>query len=1392
DTGGSRLKEIAYVITAGGQVTSSRMIASNLVADSFTSNWVISWNDLVEGQNDVLLYATDNAGNAYHSPVLFHIRKDTQTPTMSDRMNLSLASQNAWYGSAPAWTGSVSLNFADQGDSKLRRLGYVIRKSGQSDVAVPIGTSITLSSYVYSWSINWDLVYEGTNNVGVYAGDHALNAITWNNVYQLKKDISPPYILDEISFDSSKWHNAAPSSLHQVTISFYDDYSGLSEIEHMVSNSQGLMSYAISQNAGNESRYLLPWIVSWNTLTNGLNEIAVGVTDQVGNALHQTVFTVRKDIITPVFQLNTNKDWSQWYKEKQLWMSDVVVSFNDEGGSMINQIQWTASNNAVTLTQNTLPPLFLANYATPFDVPWEALPNGINEFWVSVNDVALNVSRNRVFTVRKDENPPTFTVNGASTSQQWYASAPSWFTSLNAAFSDSGGSSLNTVRYIFAQNNQDYFTGIVANTLNVGVSALDIAPSWNAVAQGTSDIRLAVEDNAQNRVERVIGQVKKDTSVPSINSSESSLIRLNRKQQEAGDCSFNIDFYDSNPGSPLQSASYAISVNQIVGTYYQISIDTQAYSFTQNWTIPFNHPPEGYSDLMVAVTDFAGNAVTQNVLRLLRDVASPIVLNNEPSSKFEPWFNRAPNWLTSIDVALMDAGETAVNSKLKDISFSISNNVATTWNSLTRDILTNTYNARWTIPWATLQNGTNDITISFNDYALNAGSSYLFSVKKDVISPSYENAETVNATRYTAWYNEVPTWISQIRVSFTDTGYSGLNRIQYGVSSNVTKNWQNIVPDAYGISSYNTPWTISWDLLVNGTNNVLVSLDDRAANSRLSPILFSVKKDVLAPSYNSWMIPDSATFNRWYAMDIALKFDVDFTDTGNSALSMIQYGVSNSVGMRWLTITQNWNKNTFTPNWQISWNVLTQGLNEVFVSVNDRAGNKVSSGVLFVIKKDTISPSYNTTITKGWVMSLYEAEQSPVIGPVDIRFSDAGGSQIMMAWYGVSSNQSVAWYSVSSNTLNVDSYVDGGRISDSVLGSGTTDILVRIQDNAGWMTTSSVLFTILKDSIPPSFNLLEKENSTTLNRWYSSAPGWLNQIPVDVYDYGGSMLSTVSYVVSYNNNGVTGTSGPYLITRNGMMTTYNYPIALSWNVLTNGINDIILIAEDHAMNTMQKRAFTIRKDTVAPTFDNQIASQNGIFQYWYKDDLFGTLPYFKFDFFDTSYSKLNRADYLVSSNGWIATANIFSNSSTESYVSLVQFQWSKLTDGRNDIFMIFQDNAGNVVTVGSVLRVNKDTLNPSMDLMVNPEDQELWYNRAPPWFSDLSSAVSDNGQSMLKKVSYKFNNADTVYPDQVITENLINTAQLILTLNIPWGGLLEGTSDVTVRVSDKAQKPGWE
>jgi hypothetical protein len=345
---------------------------------------------------------------------------------------------------------------------------------------------------------------------------------------------------------------------------------------------------------------------------------------------------------------------------------------------------------------------------------------------------------------------------------------------------------------------------------------------------------------------------------------------------------------------------------------------------------------------------------------------------------------------------------------------------------------------------------TGSITVTVYDNVSNYNTT-TFTILRDIIDPGI-TYNSPSAGGSTGWQDSDPGNVIDIDFIWGGAGNTPLNNASYRVGSGA---WQSIFTLDQS-SDNTTDWGLSWGLLQEGSNQISIRVYDRVGNSLIhnygGSTGFNFRIDTRNPQikYNN---PVGGTNTSWYGADPGAVIDIDFLYLSGSPLSYAQYQIGSG---GWTYIFNTVTGSDYTTDWNISFNDLAEGENEINIRVIDQAGNLVLHTYLldtsgFTFKKDSEAPVGVSISINGGAQYTNNASVSLSISATD---ATSGIYQMRISNDGVFDTE--LWESYSSSKL--------WTLSN---GDGLKTVTIKFRDNA--LLESVVIFdTIFLDTITPS------------------------------------------------------------------------------------------------------------------------------------------------------------------------------------------------------------------------------------------------------------------------------------------------------------------------------------
>ncbi|MEI7942020.1 MAG: hypothetical protein WCH76_02490 [Candidatus Riflemargulisbacteria bacterium] len=1329
DEGYSNLKAVTFnVYNSVTATTDNWPINDVLDKKAIYLGSEFSWGWLVQGISDVYSILEDNAGNISKTGLLFTVKKDIERPNFVTHPSINVF--QGWYrGFAPAIpTIQIhDVDFVDYGGSSLNYIGYVVEVLSGGMRQYDISKNMNIGFYNNNWILSTDYFQDGTNNVYVVVSDNAGNL---NSIYQkadllftIKLDSKNPSFDKKVTYGTN-WTNTTPDFFNRVTLDFYDEgYSLLKDIYYIVSNNSNWLKTATIDSNVNRFSRTTPWIIDWALLTNGVNEILVSLNDNAGWQIVSKAWEVRKDIIPPSFNNRMTLSvatYNYWYNAPQPWMSSISVSFTDAGGSGISKIFYRV-NNASNVSGNVDVPISVnfvegtTEYLVNWAVSWGVLANGVSSISVLVSDNAGNLlTSNCLFWIKKDITTPNIVHNIISKdikySWRWYNHAPDgrafyydnqYYNELNLAiipisFEDIGSSNLKEARYII-ENGANTTYSVIFENRNYVTYRYAWGMNWALFSEGTNDVKISVTDNAGNNTKSdVLFSVKKDGTFPSydvyfISIPSSSYFATTQNWMKVNSPNNDFIFYDQNL-SKIKRVYYKflndgfsseINVYNSITRNEYVTYDRTVASFS----FSFADALQGYNEIYAGVEDFAENKTeyTRLIASFNKDTYVPIVnkdgLFNPPNSWINEgaWLSSPPSWWEAIPISFEDQGNKLEFSGIKSIEYSVYHN--NTFNSkgtiggpfASRQEI---YNGTWSIPWDKITSDLNIIMVSITDNAGNNHQEELFRIKKDILTTNIVINAIPSQLAQNKWYKEAYPSMSNIDIDFYDGGMSSINMIDYVVSINGRLTRNHIIEYSAPSNYFIQNWSISFGVLAEGTNDILIYVSDNAANLVTTNVIFSIKKDSLVPSYN---VTDTSFFTneRWYnTTNIYNLLPITVRDMGYSGLediSLILY--NNGVTTNRVVTKSMGNYHGIYSSITTTWPSFNEGVTQVRLSVTDNASNNIFSDVLFSVRKDQSIPTWSYTGAHDVESLLWYGRAPTWLSNIQISFRDTGGSNVATVSYAVVNTTTTSWYVVNSS-VNNDNFASGWSISWNNLLEGLNGIKVKVEDGAGNVTASPVLFTIYKDSTYPSINHNVSVSIEIQNMWYNTTKDWMLGVTFNVREITDNAIN--GRVSSLNGLGyMVGAIEFNLISGNSVLTL-DSNFMISFALINEGTNNVYLLASDNARNITSVNVLTIKKDVSNPKIiDNRQININSSFNVWYN-----STPNFcvsvNVDFSDSEFSLLSRSAYVIFNSIGITTYDIFTSTLVfPTHNNNWNIYWYQLTNNIITIDEIVEDHVTN-------------------------------------------------------------------------------------------------------------------
>jgi hypothetical protein len=653
-------------------------------------------------------------------------------------------------------------------------------------------------------------------------------------------------------------------------------------------------------------------------------------------------------------------------------------------------------------------------------------------------------------TLKRDTLPPQVVVR--KNTYGWYSNDPGEVIDID--FTNGGNGSLldfaqykigvsGEWKFVFQDNISKFINNWAINW------SLDLVEGANTIYIRCFDL-VGFEDDTEDTV-----VFYKDTNAPSI------IINKNIYgwyRSYPGNI-IDVDFFNVHTGtSPLDFARYKVHTDPIEngGTIgpWRIIFTNDVEQYTTDWSILWSDLSQGNNSIEIQLFDKATNSnVTIDTVYFLKDIEPPRI---EVNLDEYGWFNTDPGSIIDVDFSNDNKG-----SKLNFAEYRVGENP---WVKLF-DINDNNYTVPWGVDWSKLDEGNNQVEIRLWD-AAGFSSTDTVNILKDTINPLI----SMNRDIY-GWYNSDPG--SVIDIDFNSgQGSSGidcskLDFAEYKIG--IDGSWVRIFDD--NASKYDPNWAVNWSMLNEGINEIIIRICDRAGNLYESTKKVTIKKDTLTP-----IVDIRKKLYGWYSADQGNVIDVDFYNLyklgpepnqpeseHQSNVIKAQYKVP---GLKsWIDIF-NESVQSYKFNWNVSWELLDQGANTVYIRLFDEAGNMYldPSGNITILK-DIEPPLVNIKNDEfGW----YNSDPGPVIdvdfhsGP-QLTNSPLKNAQYRIGAYGT-------WTDIfdeNSKVIPIYNYNENWSIPWQQMKEGTNTIFIRTFDQAGNENLGQKYIMVNRDTIGP-------------------------------------------------------------------------------------------------------------------------------------------------------------------------------------------------------------------------------------------------------------------------------------------------------------------------------------
>lgn len=856
---GSYLDNAQYKINSstGGLLVDWYTFKNFSSTHSFSSDWQIedSHFDLLGcATNYVSVRVQNEAGMSDTINDAFYILKDTVAPQITS----NVSGDDTWRVSS----GTVyDVDFFDP-CGKLYSAQYRITSSTGATVVDWYSFAFPIDSDTYEdFSLtgeHFNMIKTSTSYVSLRAYDYAGNYSYIDNAFYIKKDTSPPVIVNSEQGGDSDWINAGRS----YDVDFKDDVSKIKKAQYAVykatdmKSGEEVISWTDIVSSTNTENYTLDWNVDFNSLAQGVTNYVSVRSFNWANSTTTLIdaFYILKDTTPPGINDLQDGD-TYWRKTNSAFYN---VDFNDSGGSRLKNLKarvygkpgegefiadWSVQISSMDTNSYT------RDWQISTDT-WHSLINGQNYISLRVFDYAGNSTETvDAFYILKDTAFPVVSNYEVDGDTNWVNSSQYY----NVDFSDEG-SWMEGARYR-VYSSSDSKGGLVLDWQDIFTSTTtqynqDWEVIFSSLTQGVNYVTVQAFDHVGNTSTIVDAFfIKKDTCIPEIVNNQTG----DDQWRRINNGGYDIDFYDTG-GSSISFVQTRASTDSVGGNYIydweNELVDIGSSSYTQDWSLNethWNSLVQGVTNyISVKVLDLAGNTSSwANAFYVLKDTSPPLISDLQDGDT--TWRNVNDGLY---DVNYTDSG----GSGLSRADYKITNPLGGTivdWYTYAADIDSDSYSSDLSIENAHFDLITSSLSYVSVKTLDKAGSTSTlvnaFYIKKDTTPPVIYN----NQSGDLSWRN-ANTGVYD--VDFEDT-LSLVKCVEYKIKDNLggtLVEWTS--PD--GLSNISTDsYTANWQikdidfdsLPPNSTSYVDVRCFDHAGSTDLVEGAFFIKKDTIAP-----------------------------------------------------------------------------------------------------------------------------------------------------------------------------------------------------------------------------------------------------------------------------------------------------------------------------------------------------------------------------------------------------------------------------------------------------------------------------------------------------------------------------------------------------------------
>ena|GEM_PF-532234 len=555
--------ETSSTVTAKVNGTNVLKTVTSVTAASSKATLPINVASLNENGNDIVIVATDAAGNA-SNPLTVHVIKDTTAP------------------SAPAEDGTADkAGTAQNLDFDIvvtAETGSVVTAQVNGTNVLQAGSAVTAAGGKATLPIALASLTEGANDILIVATDAVGNISTPLHVSVVKDTTSPDKPAEDGTADKAGTKQNADFAI-RVTAE-----TG-STVTAQVNGANVLKSGSSVTAIGGKATLL----IDLSKLVEAANDIVIVTTDSTGNASNALTVQVTKDTIVP----NKPAEDGSADKNNTVQSADFTITVNAETGSVV-----TAQVNGTNVLQ-TVTSVTAAGGKAALPIHMASLSEAGNDIKIVATDAAGNASDALIVHVTKDTTAPNTPAEDGTANKAGTTQNANFTIAVTAADGDVLTATVNGANVLQS------VTSVVASS-GKAVLPIDIS-----LLQAQNDIEIVAADNVGNKSNALTVHVTKDIDAPAAPAEDGTADKAGTTQH----VNFSIIVTAENDAKLIATVNGANVLDS--------ATSVTAAGGKATLPIDLTKLAEAGNDIEIVATDAAGNASNKLTVHVTKDTTPP-------------------------------------------------------------------------------------------------------------------------------------------------------------------------------------------------------------------------------------------------------------------------------------------------------------------------------------------------------------------------------------------------------------------------------------------------------------------------------------------------------------------------------------------------------------------------------------------------------------------------------------------------------------------------------------------------------------------------------------------------------------------------------------------------